>query len=407
MTSERLARMTSSAGGRRLDPPGVDPATARRPGRRRARRRPRVGGAQDPARPADRSGAQPQRAGRQAGRQERPRRRRRPPPRPVRGGRAGRRRGVRPVVGRQPPARGKGLARRALAQELRRKGIDDEVARRRSTRSTRTTRRRRRGRWSARSCASLQPGSTETTATRRLVGMLARKGYPPGLAFAVVRDELAPTVRVADESESARRASVGPWRSRAAPRASRRPQAPASRSSASDIPPVSTADAREARVRGPSPRPRRCPRSTSARSPSTFSSARSQQVRVPAWTRRPASPTTQACSVSPALDQGQQRSVMPRLAGAGHHHVAGRACAAPRAAPNAPSVAVTCGQQSPRSASSCIARTSSPTADSADRPATSVDQTVATHADRPVDPRSRDVHRRRARKADRHATTCW
>ena len=31
----------------------------------------------------------------------------------------------------------------------------------------------------------------ETTATRRLVGMLARKGYGSGLAFAVVRDELA------------------------------------------------------------------------------------------------------------------------------------------------------------------------------------------------------------------------
>jgi regulatory protein len=29
-----------------------------------------------------------------------------------------------------------------------------------------------------------------TTATRRLVGMLARKGYSPGLAYAVVKDEL-------------------------------------------------------------------------------------------------------------------------------------------------------------------------------------------------------------------------
>jgi regulatory protein len=29
-----------------------------------------------------------------------------------------------------------------------------------------------------------------TTATRRLVGMLARKGYSAGLAFAVVKDEL-------------------------------------------------------------------------------------------------------------------------------------------------------------------------------------------------------------------------
>jgi regulatory protein len=31
----------------------------------------------------------------------------------------------------------------------------------------------------------------DTKATRRLVGMLARKGYSSGLAFAVVRDELA------------------------------------------------------------------------------------------------------------------------------------------------------------------------------------------------------------------------
>jgi regulatory protein len=28
------------------------------------------------------------------------------------------------------------------------------------------------------------------TATRRLAGMLARKGYPAGLVYAVVRDEL-------------------------------------------------------------------------------------------------------------------------------------------------------------------------------------------------------------------------
>jgi regulatory protein len=35
----------------------------------------------------------------------------------------------------------------------------------------------------------------DTTATRRLVGMLARKGYGSGLAFAVVRDELAAAER--------------------------------------------------------------------------------------------------------------------------------------------------------------------------------------------------------------------
>ena len=32
------------------------------------------------------------------------------------------------------------------------------------------------------------------TATRRLVGMLARKGYSAGLAFAVVKDELGAAV---------------------------------------------------------------------------------------------------------------------------------------------------------------------------------------------------------------------
>ena len=36
-------------------------------------------------------------------------------------------------------------------------------------------------------------GVDDTTATRRLVGMLARKGYSAGLAFAVVKDELGPT----------------------------------------------------------------------------------------------------------------------------------------------------------------------------------------------------------------------
>ena len=35
----------------------------------------------------------------------------------------------------------------------------------------------------------------DQTATRRLVGMLARKGYASGLAFSVVRDELASSGR--------------------------------------------------------------------------------------------------------------------------------------------------------------------------------------------------------------------
>lgn len=83
----------------------------------------------------------------------------------------------------------RGLAPRALAQELRRKGVDDEVARAAidqiDTDEQETTARaliRKKLRSLAR--------CDETTKTRRLVGLLARKGYPPGLAYAWVRDEL-------------------------------------------------------------------------------------------------------------------------------------------------------------------------------------------------------------------------
>ena len=85
--------------------------------------------------------------------------------------------------------RSKGLAPRALSHELRRKGVADEVVRE--------------------ALDEMEPGAEEAaarvlvrkklgsmsrlddrTAIRRLVGMLARKGYGSGLAFAVVRDEV-------------------------------------------------------------------------------------------------------------------------------------------------------------------------------------------------------------------------
>lgn len=86
--------------------------------------------------------------------------------------------------------RSRGLARRALAQELRRKGVDDETSRAalddldpaREEEAARQLVRKR-----LHSLRSVDPA----TATRRLAGLLARKGYPAGLAFAVVRDELA------------------------------------------------------------------------------------------------------------------------------------------------------------------------------------------------------------------------
>ena len=84
---------------------------------------------------------------------------------------------------------GRGLARRALAQELRRKGIDDEVAREaldeidpdEEVEAARTLVRRK-----LRTVSDLD----QQVAVRRLTGMLARKGYPPSVTFRVVREEL-------------------------------------------------------------------------------------------------------------------------------------------------------------------------------------------------------------------------
>jgi regulatory protein len=84
--------------------------------------------------------------------------------------------------------RGKGLARRVLGQELRRKGVEQEFIKE--------------------ALNQLEPETEEVTARelverklrttrgepdavfRRLVGMLARKGYPPGVAFRAVKDVL-------------------------------------------------------------------------------------------------------------------------------------------------------------------------------------------------------------------------
>jgi regulatory protein len=84
---------------------------------------------------------------------------------------------------------GKGLSRRVLAQELRRKGVDDEVAKEaldeidpeaEADAARELVRRKLRGLRQV----------DKTTAARRLVGMLARKGYPPGLSYAIVREHL-------------------------------------------------------------------------------------------------------------------------------------------------------------------------------------------------------------------------
>ncbi len=86
--------------------------------------------------------------------------------------------------------RGKGLAGRALRQELRRKGVDDEVIGEAVEQLDPATERD-----TARALVDRRLASTRGVAAdarvRRLAGMLARKGYSAGTAFGVVREALA------------------------------------------------------------------------------------------------------------------------------------------------------------------------------------------------------------------------
>ncbi|MGQ4364931.1 recombination regulator RecX [Streptomyces sp. SAS_272] len=84
---------------------------------------------------------------------------------------------------------GRGLARRALAQELRTKGVDSElieeaVGRLDSEQEEETARE-----LVARKLRATR-GLDRDRRLRRLAGMLARKGYPEGLALRVVRQAL-------------------------------------------------------------------------------------------------------------------------------------------------------------------------------------------------------------------------
>jgi len=85
--------------------------------------------------------------------------------------------------------RSRGLAPRALAQELRRKGVGDEEAKEALEQIDEDDQR-----VAARALVDKKLRSMTVLdrqfATRRLAGMLARKGYAAGLAFSVVREAL-------------------------------------------------------------------------------------------------------------------------------------------------------------------------------------------------------------------------
>lgn len=84
---------------------------------------------------------------------------------------------------------GRGLARRALAAELRRRGVDDDVVNDAIETLAPEEEVETARRLVARKMAATR-GLDPTVRTRRLAGMLARKGYSAGLAFRVIREAL-------------------------------------------------------------------------------------------------------------------------------------------------------------------------------------------------------------------------
>jgi regulatory protein len=106
---------------------------------------------------------------------------------------------------------GRGLARRALSHELRHRGIDDETARAAVGRiddddellAAQDLVRRR-----LRAMSADDPDRR----TRRLAGMLARKGYSSGVAMRAIRDCVAEAADVAagDEDDLAHEACTDP-----------------------------------------------------------------------------------------------------------------------------------------------------------------------------------------------------
>jgi regulatory protein len=98
--------------------------------------------------------------------------------------------------------RERGLARRALAHELRRKGVDDDTARAAleeldpddEVEAARSLVERK-----LPSMQRLDPA----VRFRRLVGMLARKGYPSSTAVSVVKQALADVADAAGDGDAA------------------------------------------------------------------------------------------------------------------------------------------------------------------------------------------------------------
>ncbi|WP_083323371.1 regulatory protein RecX [Kytococcus sp. HMSC28H12] len=85
---------------------------------------------------------------------------------------------------------GRGLARRGLAHELRRKGIDEEVAQQALADEVTPDGERARAEQLVAKKLRTMSGLDRQVKTRRLAGMLARKGYSGEVAYSVIREAL-------------------------------------------------------------------------------------------------------------------------------------------------------------------------------------------------------------------------
>lgn len=94
----------------------------------------------------------------------------------------------------QSRSRSKGLARKVLAMELRRKGVDDEITREVLSDLDPDVERQAAHQLVQKKLRSMGDLDQQVQ-IRRLVGLLARKGYAPQVAFDVVRLELDAEVR--------------------------------------------------------------------------------------------------------------------------------------------------------------------------------------------------------------------
>lgn len=83
----------------------------------------------------------------------------------------------------------RGLSGRALALELRRKGVDDEIVRDTIDAIDPDSEEEAARALVRKKLRSLR-NVDEQVKVRRLVGALGRKGYGPGLAFRIVREEI-------------------------------------------------------------------------------------------------------------------------------------------------------------------------------------------------------------------------